>query len=166
MENDFQLYQNCFGFIFLSADSAISKILFCLVSGFFALMIQQSIIFFIDLLRLWKNSRAFGLEESSSIKSSGMMSSSTLSKISQEPFSLAMAMQSNPAWNIRFSEVSFSIFCLLILDQVLFGFRLPKYCMEASSSSFFLRLSIQPKQSASSTASLQLTDGFPDFLLY
>ncbi|MNY42658.1 hypothetical protein D3C86_1775690 [compost metagenome] len=109
---------------------------------------------------------AFDLAESSSIKSSGIMSSSTLSKISQEPFSLAMVIQSSPAWNIRFSVVSFSIFCLLILDQVLFGFRLPKYWMEDSSSSFFLRLSIQPKQSASSTASLQLTVGLPDFLLY
>ena len=162
----YKFCQNCFGFTFLSADSAISKILFCLVSGLFALMTQYSIIFFIDLLRLWKNSMAFDLAESSSIKSSGIMSSSTLSKISQEPFSLAMVIQSIPAWDIRFSVASFSIFCLLILDQVLFGFRFPKYWMEDSSSSFFLRLSIQPKQSASSTASLQLTDGLPDFLLY
>src|SRR5690606_24975941 len=46
-------YLNCFGFSFLLAFSAISTILFCLVSGLLARTTQLNRIFLADLLKRW-----------------------------------------------------------------------------------------------------------------
>src|SRR6188472_4500667 len=95
------------------------------------------------------------------IRSSGTTIASTSSRFDQEPLALARSIASSPAGVIRPSAISRSTFSLLIFDQLLFGLRGAKYCLWECSSTDRRVLSIQPKQRASSTASLQARLGLP-----
>ena len=71
----------------------------------------------------------------------------------QEPDFLASATAARPAGVMAPAFISLASRALLVADQALFGLRGVNICMWKRSSIDFMRLSIHPKQSASSTAS-------------
>src|SRR5690606_40332300 len=124
-----------------------------------------SIPFFDDLLWLRKKSLAPAFFSSAVSKSLGISKASTSSSAFHEPFCLAISTTTKPASAINPSAINRSTLSLLIFDQVLLAFRLVKnWWVQPFSTAIFL-LSIQPKQRATSTASLQLMDGLPEALL-
>src|SRR5690606_8987674 len=136
-----------------------SSMRFCRVSVRFAKIIQCNIIFFSVLLNPKKKSLDPLCFLNDFSRSLGIINSSILSKIFQDPFCLATSMISNPACVIKPLSISFFTFSLLIFDHVLLAFLLLKNCFDDSESILIFLLSNHPRQSATSTASLHVTDG-------
>lgn len=155
-------YSKCFGLNFYSALSTTSSIRFCRVSCCLARTIQLNIIFLVYLLKLRKWSFEPLYFSNAISKSSGIINSSTSSKIVKCPFCFAVSMQPSLLRSLKL-DIRFAAFSLLIFDQLLLGLRLLKNCINKNLPIAFLVLSILPKQSAPSTASLQLIEGILDF---
>ena len=81
------------------------------------------------------------------------MPCSTSSSSVHEPFSFARSMAASPAGRMSPAAISRSTRALFVAAQPLLGFRGAKYCFDRRSSTVPPDESIQPKQSASSTAS-------------
>lgn len=137
----------------------ISFILFCRVSGRLASISCARWNFLAERLNLLKQSFAPGCALNAAARSFGILSASTSSSMDQEPLAFAVVIHWSPAGVILPSAIKNLTFSLLILDHMLFGFRLVKSWMNLSSSSERRVLSIQPKHRASSTASLHLKSG-------
>ena len=135
---------------------------FFLVSGRLARTSHCKMLFLTDLLKLKKKSFEPGLLLNSIAKSLGIFSSSTSSKIVHEPFCFAVSILVKPALVISPSAISCPTFSLFTFDHVPFDFLLLKNCINFSSSTGFLLLSIHPKHRASSTALLQAIVGLLD----
>src|SRR3990170_4121263 len=116
----------CAALMFSAARRTVSSILFLRVSALLALVIQYRITFFDESLNASKFRLAWGFAEKARLKSGGA---------------------------IRPSSMSFSTRRLLGFDQTLPGLRGVICSLKRVSSSEFVRLSIQPKDSASSPAS-------------
>lgn len=112
--------------MFSAARFTVSLILFCLVSGCFALIIHSNIPFFTDLGKASKFDRAIGFALNAVSRSGGMIISSISSKAIQVPFCFAKLMAARPGSAIRPSASNLSTLALFTLLQLLFAFRLEK----------------------------------------
>ncbi len=99
---------------------------------------------------------------SAAVKSAGSSSRSIASRSDHEPSAFAASIFARPIDVIRPLASSASILRLLTADHGLPVFRGEKYSIVRRSSSFRGRLSIHPKQRASSTASPSVNVASPD----
>lgn len=126
---------------------------FARVSGRFALVTHQRIALRDDGLKRFQFSRAATSASRPAASSGGSSSRSTASSAVHEPFTLATSIAAIPAGASSPSRSSRATRSLFDIDHVLRGLRGAKSCRLRRTSSRFTVLSIQPKQSASSTAS-------------
>jgi hypothetical protein len=106
-----------------------------------------------DGLKPFQFSRAAASASRAAASSGGSSSRSTASSALHEPFSFATSIAAIPAGASSPSRSRRATRSLFDADHVLRGLRGAKSCRVRRSSSRFTVLSIQPKQSASSTAS-------------
>src|SRR3990172_2084251 len=152
----------CAALMFSAARRTVSSILFLRVSALLALVIQYRITFFDESLNASKFRLAWGFAEKARLKSGGISRRSIASSLVHEPSRFAASILARPAGAIRPSSMSFSTRRLLGFDQTLPGLRGVICSLKRVSSSEFVRLSIQPKDSPSSTPSSYEIPAIPD----
>ncbi len=137
------------------ASLAVSATRRACVSGVFACMIHSRAARRTDGGKALKFSLAAGFPASAFARSGGGDSVAMESRRDQLPSAFARSMAARPAFVMRPSASSCLIFVVLRSDHALAGLRGLRRTIVRSASSLRGRLSIQPKQSASSTTSLQ-----------
>lgn len=152
---------HCFALRPAAALSAVSAIRLARVAAVFACRIHSRMPLRADRGKAAKAAAAPGRAAKASCKSSGASSRSTASSAFQLPSAFAASMRKRPAADIDPAAVSRSALVLFNADQRLRGLRGETSSIERRSSSERGRLSIQPKQRASSHTSTAVGPGRP-----
>ncbi len=144
-----------------AALSAVSAMRLARVAAVFAWRIHSRMPLRVERGKAAKASAAPGRAAKACCRSSGVSSRSTASSALQVPSAFAASIRARPAAVIRPAVMRRSTLVLFSADQRLRGFRGETSSIERLPSSERGRLSIQPKQSASSHTSTAVGPGRP-----